>query len=190
MIQAIGKPERRIKWMQLQRGNNGGHGVWCSYSGQKKNLAEAIWINHTLVAMNLNEDTFCCFFICGSFNKVLASSFVIHGSSSILRFIILLILLWHNVVLTERNKIIWNVMAAVCFPSVFSVLHLRFCCDKRAPRSNRSLSSDITCQSRQEKCSLKVTSLWCLYTQRATTAFISCELKFTTYALTARRKHL
>ena len=30
-------------------------------------------------------------------------------------------------------------------------------------RSTWSLSSDITCQSRQEQCSLKVTLLWCLY---------------------------
>lgn len=30
-------------------------------------------------------------------------------------------------------------------------------------RSKRSLSSDIACQSRPEKCSLKVTLLWCLH---------------------------
>lgn len=59
MIQGIGEPERRIKWMQFQRGNNGGHGVWCSYAGRKNDLVDD-GINHTSVALNVNDDMFGC----------------------------------------------------------------------------------------------------------------------------------
>lgn len=61
MIQGIGEPERRIKRMQFQRGNNGGHGVWCSYAGHENDLVDD-GINHTFVALNVNEDMFGCFF--------------------------------------------------------------------------------------------------------------------------------
>lgn len=52
--------ERRIKWTQFQRGNNGGHGVWCSYAGHENDLVDD-GINHTSVALNVNEDMFGCF---------------------------------------------------------------------------------------------------------------------------------
>lgn len=62
MIQGIGETERRIKWTQFQRGNNGGHGVWCSFAGHENDLVDD-GINHTFVALNVNEDMFgCCFF--------------------------------------------------------------------------------------------------------------------------------
>lgn len=54
MIQGIGEAERRIKWMQFQKGNNGGHGVWCSCAGHENNLVDD-GINHTSVALNVNE---------------------------------------------------------------------------------------------------------------------------------------
>lgn len=61
MIQGIGEPQRRIKWMQFQRGNNGGHGVWCSYAGHENDSADD-GINHTSMVLNVNEDMFGCFF--------------------------------------------------------------------------------------------------------------------------------
>lgn len=49
----------RIKWAQFQRGNNGGHGVWCSYAGHENDSVDD-GINHTSVAQNVNEDVFAC----------------------------------------------------------------------------------------------------------------------------------
>lgn len=58
-IQGIGETEGRIKWAQFQRGNNGGHGVWCSYAGHENDSVDD-GINHTSVAPNVNEDVFAC----------------------------------------------------------------------------------------------------------------------------------
>lgn len=69
----------------------------------------------------------------------------------------------YRVISADWSNNIWNV-TGVSFFFFFK------CCSSPVfllrwvnTRSKWSLSSDITCQSRQEKCSLKVTLLWCLY---------------------------
>lgn len=61
-IQGIGGRERRVKWVQFQRGNNGGRGVWCSYPGHENDSVDD-GINHTSAALNVNEDVFACFLV-------------------------------------------------------------------------------------------------------------------------------
>lgn len=56
-------------------------------------------------------------------------------------------------------------------------------------RSKWSLSSDMTCQSRQEKCSLKVTLLWCLYSVCHYTFHFLCA-KIYNLSFDRRSKHL
>lgn len=170
MIQGIGEPQRWIKWMQFQRGNNGGHGVWCSYAGHENNLVDD-GINHTYTGVKVNEDMFssCCFFKFFFFFFFFVA-FLINNVNIKPR---------HCSVAPDRMKrCYWQpyrVISADWSNNIWNVTGISFflffkCCSSPvfllrwvSTRSKWSLSSDITCQSRQEKCSLKVTLLWCLY---------------------------
>lgn len=66
-----------------------------------------------------------------------------------------------RVISADWSNNIWNVTEAFLF--IYFCAALVFLLWWVNTRSKWSLSSDITCQSRQEKCSLKVTLLWCLY---------------------------
>lgn len=168
MIQGIGEPQRRIKWMQFQRGNNGGHGVWCSYAGHENDSADD-GINHTSMVLNVNEDMFSCFCFFVVFFCIFNNCVNIKPSHPLLKTewsaVICRRAGWYQ--LTEAIKFeMWRV-------PFFSTSFFSCCCSSLvfllwwvSTRSKRSLSSDITCQSRQERRSLKVTLLWCLYSVR------------------------
>lgn len=189
MIQGIGETERRIKWTQFQRGNNGGHAVWCSYAGHENDLVDD-GINHTSMALNVNEDMFgccCCFF--AFLITVLTSNLVILCSRQ------------NEVELSAatQDDISWLKQLYLKCDVVF-VLFFVFCflclCFSLvlllwwvSARSKWSLSSDMTCQSRQEKCSLKVTLLWCLYSVCHYTFHFLCA-KIYNLSFDRRSKHL
>lgn len=168
MIQGIEETERRIKWVQFQRGNNGGHGVWCCHAGHGKK--PPTWLMMESVTppwrwMLMKTCLVCLFCIFNNSVNIKPS----HPSPQTE---------WRAVISQAPLRIIsadWSNYAfemwRVPFLNFFSLFFfffvfyscVFFCCDEWAQGQKRSLSSDMTCQSRQERCSLKVTSLWCVY---------------------------
>lgn len=156
MILGIEETERQIKWVQFQSGNNGGRGFWCFCAGHENDLVDE-GINHMSNALNVNEDMVGCFFFSFCiFNNSTNIKPVIHCSTQ------------NEVELPAAlpDDIIWlkqpclKCLFFFLFASLSSLVFLLWWVNAR---SKRSLSSDIACQSRPEKCSLKVTLLWCLH---------------------------
>lgn len=172
-FQGIGGRERWVKWAQFQRGNNGGHGVWCSYAGHENDSVDD-GINHTSAALNVNEDVFACFlaFLITMLASNQPSSHPDGGGGLICSHAG-----WYR--LTEA--IIFEMFLLSFF--LRSLLLLCFCCDEWAQGQNGvyPLISPASPDKRNAH------SRWHYFgvcTPCATAPFISCELKFTTYPLT------
>lgn len=143
----------------FQKGNNEGHGVWCCYVGPENELVDD-GINQASVALNANAHMFSCSFAflitVSTWNLTIHCCRRSEVPLSAARPVISAD--WSNRLLCEM----WRV--CFLFLSLFFAAALVFLLWWVNTRSKWSLSSDITCQSRQEKCSLKVTLLWCPYT--------------------------
>lgn len=173
-IQGIGGRERRVKWVQFQRGNNGGRGVWCSYPGHENDSVDD-GINHTSAALNVNEDMFACFLaFLITIASIQPSSRPDEGGGGRL---ICSHAGWYR--LTEA--IIFEMFLLSLF--LRSLLLLCFCCDEWAQGQNGvyPLISPASPDKRNAH------SRWHYFgvcSLCAIAPFISCELKFTTYPLT------